>query len=86
MLEEEWSGFKEVILEVGEEVCRTRRIREGMRTKGSECWSEEIRRVVETRNASWCGREGQGARKILRNIGELKWWLKGGTRGEEEIK
>ena len=24
-----------------------RRIREGMRRKGSECWNEEIRRVVE---------------------------------------
>ena len=31
---------------VGEEVCGTRKIREGKRRKGSEWWSEEIRRVV----------------------------------------
>ena len=46
-VEEEWRRFKETILEVGEEVCGTRKIREGKRRKGSEWWSEEIRRVVE---------------------------------------
>ena len=34
--EEEWKGFKEIILEVGEEVCGTRKIKEGKRRKGSE--------------------------------------------------
>ena len=38
--------FKERILEVGEEVCGTKKIRERKKRKGSECWSEEIRRVV----------------------------------------
>ena len=33
-------------LEVIEEVCGTRKIREGKRRKGGEWWSEEIRRVV----------------------------------------
>ena len=33
-------------MEVGEEVCGTRKIREGKRRKGSEWWNEEIRRVV----------------------------------------
>ena len=33
-------------METGEEVCGTRKIREGKRRKGSEWWSEEIRRVV----------------------------------------
>ena len=42
-----WSRFRGVILEVEKEVCRTRRIREGMRRKGSEWGSEDIRRVVE---------------------------------------
>ena len=41
-MEEEWRRFKETIMEVGEEVCGTRKIREGKRRKGSE----EIRRVV----------------------------------------
>ena len=41
-VEEEWRRFKETILEVGEEVCGTRKIREG-----SEWWSEEIRKVVK---------------------------------------
>ena len=33
-----------------EEVCGTRKIREGKRRKGSERWSEEIRRVVGRKN------------------------------------
>ena len=33
---EEWRRFKETILEVGEEVYATRKIREGKRRKGSE--------------------------------------------------
>ena len=37
----------------------TRKIREGKRTNGSECWSEEIRRVVGG---------GQGVRKIWMSI------------------
>ena len=37
---------KETILKVGEEVFGARKIREGKRLKGSEWWSEEIRRVV----------------------------------------
>ena len=45
-VEEEWRMLKEAILEVGEEVCGTRKIREGKRRKGSEWWSEEIRKVV----------------------------------------
>ena len=45
-VEEEWRRFKETILEVGEEVCGRRKIREGKRRKGSERWNEEIRRVV----------------------------------------
>ena len=35
-VEEEWRRFKETILEVGEEMCGTRKIREGKRRKGSE--------------------------------------------------
>ena len=35
-VEEEWRRFKEIILEVGEEVCGTSKIREGKRSKGSE--------------------------------------------------
>ena len=35
-VEEEWRRFKETILEVGEEVCRTRKIREGKRRKERE--------------------------------------------------
>ena len=31
---EEWRRFKNAILEMGEEVCGTRRIREEMRRKG----------------------------------------------------
>ena len=34
------------ILEMGLEVCGTKKIKEGKRRKGSEWWSEEIRRVV----------------------------------------
>ena len=45
-MEEKWRKFKETILEVGEEVCGTRRIREGRRRKRKEWWSAEIRRVV----------------------------------------
>ena len=46
-MEEECRSFKETILGVGEEVCETRKIREGKgRRKGSEWWSEKIRRVV----------------------------------------
>ena len=41
-VEEEWRRFKETIMEVGEDVCGTRKIREGKRRKGSE----EIRRAV----------------------------------------
>ena len=48
-VEEEWIRFKEKFLEVREEVCETRKIRERKRRKGSEWWSEEIRRVVEER-------------------------------------
>ena len=33
-------------MEEEEEVCDTRKIREGKRRKGSERWSEKIRRVV----------------------------------------
>ena len=43
-MEEEWRRFREKILEVGEEVCGTRIIMEGMK---SEWWRKEIRRVVE---------------------------------------
>ena len=46
MVEKEWRRFKETILEVGKEVCGTRKIKEGKRRKGSEWWNEEIRRVV----------------------------------------
>ena len=35
-VEEEWSRFREKILEVVEEVYWTRRIREGMERKGTE--------------------------------------------------
>ena len=42
-----WRGFRERVLELGEEVCGTRRIREGIRRKRSEWWSGEIRKVVE---------------------------------------
>ena len=45
-MEEKWRRFKETILEVGVEVCGTRKIREGKRRKGSKWWREEIRRVV----------------------------------------
>ena len=45
-LEEEWRRFKETILETGEEVCGTRKIREAKRRKGNEWWTEEIKRVV----------------------------------------
>ena len=45
-MEEEWRRFKETILEVVEEVCGTRKIREGKRREGSEWWREGIRRVV----------------------------------------
>ena len=45
-VEEEWRRFKETILEVGEKVFVTKNIKEGNRRKGSECWGEEIRRVV----------------------------------------
>ena len=34
-VEEEWRSFKETILEVREEVCGTRKIREGKKRKGS---------------------------------------------------
>ena len=33
-------------MEMGEEVCGTTKIGEGKRRKGSEWWSEEIRRIV----------------------------------------
>ena len=45
-VEEEWKRFKETLLEVGEEVCRTRKSMEEKRRKRSDWWSEEIRRVV----------------------------------------
>ena len=45
-IEEEWRKFKETVLEVREDVCGTRKIRERKRRIGSEWWSEEIRRVV----------------------------------------
>ena len=37
-------------MELEEEVCRAWRIREGMKRKGNEWWSEEIRRAVERKN------------------------------------
>ena len=40
-VKEELRMFKETILEVGEEVRGTRRVREGKRRKGSVWWSEE---------------------------------------------
>ena len=45
-MEEEWRRLKETVMEVEEEVCGLRKIREGKRRKGSEWWSEEIRKVV----------------------------------------
>ena len=45
-LEEEWRSFKGTILEMGEDVCGRRNIREGKRSKGSEWWSEEVRIIV----------------------------------------
>ena len=45
-MEEEWRWFKEIIMEVGEEVCGTRKIKEGKRRKRVGRWNEEIRRVV----------------------------------------
>ena len=45
-MKKEWRRFKEIVLEVGEEVFGTRKIRERKRRKVSEWWSEEIRRVV----------------------------------------
>ena len=33
-------------MEVGEEVCGLRKVRERKRRKGNEWWSEEIRRVA----------------------------------------
>ena len=48
-VKEVWSRFKEAILEVGEEVSHTKRIREEMRRKGSEWRSEEIRRSTKRR-------------------------------------
>ena len=45
-VEEEWRRFKETILEVGEEGFGTKRIKQGMRRKGSAWRSEEIRRIV----------------------------------------
>ena len=63
-MEEEWSRFREAVLEVRERVCGTRRIREGMRKKGCEWWSEEIRKAVERKkNVYWYGRR-QEVRKI----------------------
>ena len=46
-METEWRRFKKTILEVEEDVCVGRSIREGRKRKGSKWWSEEIRRVVE---------------------------------------
>ena len=43
-MENEWRRLKETILEVEEELCGTRKIREGKRRKGSEWLSDEIRR------------------------------------------
>ena len=51
-MEDEWRRFKAAIYEEGEEVCGTRKTREGKRRKGSEWWSEEIRRVVERKSVS----------------------------------
>ena len=39
-MEKEWRRFKGTILEMGEEVCGKRKIREGKSRKGSEWWSE----------------------------------------------
>ena len=41
-MKKEWRRFKEKTLEVGEEVCGTKNIREEKRRKGSKWWSEEI--------------------------------------------
>ena len=38
-LKEEWSRYKETVLEVTE-MCGSRRIRKGKRRKGSEWWNE----------------------------------------------
>ena len=46
-IEEEWSRFKEEIVEISEEVCGSRKIRERKRRKGREGWNEEFRRIVE---------------------------------------
>ena len=69
-MEEEWRTFKETILEVGEEVCGTRKIREGKRKKGSEWWSEEIRTVVGRKRECILYGGKQGMRKIWMSIGE----------------
>ena len=45
-VEKEWRRFKETILEVGEEGFGTKRIKQGMRRKGSAWRSEEIKRIV----------------------------------------
>ena len=66
-VEEEWRRFKERILEAGEEVCATRKIREGKR---SEWGSEGIRRVVGEKEGMFLYGGGQGVRKIWMSIGE----------------
>ena len=41
-VKEEWSRYKEEILEGTEELCGSRRIREGKKRKGSELCNGEI--------------------------------------------
>ena len=76
-LEEECRRFKETILEVREEVCGTRKIREGKRRKGSKWWSQEIRRVVGRKKERFLIWRRTRSEQDFDEYRRTKGWLKG---------
>ena len=88
-VEKEWRMFREAILEVGEEVWRARRIKEGIRRKGGEWRSEETRKIVERKNECFLVWRRMKRKEALKEYKRMKgmvkrivWEVKKGVKGE----
>ena len=82
-MEEEWSRFKVAVLDVGEEVCRERRVIEGIRRKGSKWWREEIWKVVERKKECLLGWRTERKEKDLEEYRRMKPVVKRRVREAE---
>ncbi len=66
-VEEEWQCFKDEIMKCAKGVCGMRRVG-GVRRKGSEWWSDEVREAVEEKNMHMKNGCREEMRRLMKGI------------------